>query len=275
MGQDLVSVIMPTYNASRFLADSIDSVLNQTYQNIELLITDDCSSETETYKILEAYKKKDSRVKVFYQKENTGPGIARNISIQNAKGRYIAFCDSDDKWFPEKIEKQIVFMNTKQCALCCSSYIRYNDTNKNKEINVTPYIITFKDMLCDNKIGCLTAIYDTKLLGCKYYMPAIRKRQDWALFLNIIKSCKYAYGIKEPMAFYRIRKGSISNTKIGLLKYNANVYKEILGYSLLKSYIYLFFLFLPNYTIKILKRKLSKYIYHKYINELCKTYEIN
>lgn len=275
MEQDLVSVIMPTYNASRFLADSIDSVLNQTYQNIELLITDDCSSERETHKILEAYKKKDSRVKVFYQKENTGPGIARNISIQNAKGRYIAFCDSDDKWFPEKIEKQITFMNTKQCALCCSSYIRYNNTNKNKEINITPSIITFKDMLCDNKIGCLTAIYDTKLLGCKYYMPTIRKRQDWALFLNIIKSCKYAYGIKEPMAFYRIRKGSISNTKIGLLKYNANVYKEILGYSLLKSYIYLFFLFLPNYTIKILKRKLSKYIYHKYINELCKTYKIN
>lgn len=252
---------MPTYNIGKFLVDSIESVLNQTYQNIELLITDDCSSDSDTISILEQYKKKDTRVRVFYQKENLGSGIARNISIKNAKGRYIAFCDSDDQWFPDKLEKQIAFMKEKQCALCCSSYIRYHDNKNKKEICMASHIITFSDMLRDNKIGCLTAIYDIKRLGRKFYMPAIRKRQDWALFLTIIKSCKYAYGIKEPLAYYRIRKGSVSSNKIGLLKYNANVYKEILGFSTLKSYMYLFFLFLPTYTIKVMKRKVDNWKY--------------
>lgn len=257
---------MPTYNASRFLAGSIDSVLNQTYRNIELLITDDCSPDSDTISILEQYKKKDTRVKVFYQKENQGPGVARNISIRNAKGRYIAFCDSDDQWFPDKLERQIAFMNEKKCALCCSSYIRCNDDGNGKELCVAFSVITYSDMLRDNRIGCLTAIYDTKMLGQKFYMPSIRKRQDWALFLTIIKSCKYAYGIKEPLAYYRIRKGSVSSSKINLIKYNANVYKDILGFSLIKSYAYLLFLFLPTYAMKILKRKIDTHRYKKLID---------
>jgi len=263
--QDLVSVIMPTYNASKYLADSIDSVLNQTYKNIELLITDDCSPEADTHKILERYKNKDTRIKIFYQKENLGSGAARNISIENAKGRYIAFCDSDDKWFPEKLEKQIAFMKEKQCALCCTSYIRFRDKEHRKEICIAQEVITYNDMLCDNKIGCLTAIYDIEKLGRKYFMPTIRKRQDWAMFLTIIRSCRYAYGMKEPLAYYRIRENSVSSNKISLLKYNANVYQEILGYSKIKSYLYLFLLFLPTYALKILKRNIDSYKYKTFL----------
>lgn len=261
MEQDLVSVIMPTFNASKFLAGSIESVLNQTYKNIELLITDDCSSDNDTLKILEEYKKKDQRIKVFYQKENLGPGKARNVCIENARGRYIAFCDSDDRWFPEKLEKQIKLMDTHKCVLCCSSYILCDDKDKEKGIYIAPQEITFKDMQRDNKIGCLTAVYDTKGLGRKFFMPSIRKRQDWALFLTIIKECGVAYGIQEPLAYYRIRKGSVSNRKLSLIKYNAQVYKDILGFSTIKSYIYLFFRFLPAYTAKVLKRAYDSYTY--------------
>lgn len=120
MSQELVSVIMPTFNTGKFLSESIESVLHQTYTNLELLVTDDGSTD-ETLKILESYAQKDSRVKVFNLKNHQGPGHARNNSIQEAQGRYIAFCDSDDRWMPEKLERQIQFMHQKECALCCSS----------------------------------------------------------------------------------------------------------------------------------------------------------
>ena len=103
MRPELVSVIMPTYNASKFLADSIESVLNQTYTNLELLITDDCSSDN-TVSILKEFAQRDKRVKVKYLRSNVGPAIARNRSIERAKGRYIAFCDCDDRWMPNKLE---------------------------------------------------------------------------------------------------------------------------------------------------------------------------
>ena len=116
-------------------------------------------------------------------------------------------------------------------------------------------------MLKDNKVGCLTAIYDTQLLGEKYYMPTLRKRQDWGLFLKIIKKCKQAKAITAPLAYYRIRKGSVSQSKIYLIKYNARVYQEVLGFSTIKSYIYFFFLFLPCYGMKVMKKKIDSYRY--------------
>ena len=107
MHEGLVSVIMPTFNCSLHLADSIDSILNQTYQNVELLITDDHSTDEETLSILRRYCEQDERVDVLFLEENKGPGYARDHSIERARGQYIAFCDSDDRWFPEKLERQI------------------------------------------------------------------------------------------------------------------------------------------------------------------------
>ena len=253
MEQELVSVIMPTFNASKYLADSIESVLNQTYKNLELLITDDCSSD-ETQNILEQFSQKDPRVKVEFLKDNYGPGIARNKSIERANGRYIAFCDCDDRWFPEKIEKQVAHMKRKDCALCCSSYITCNDRNEETGIVYAPEEISFSMMKRDNKIGCLTAIYDTQLLGKKYYMPSLQKRQDWALFMDITKQCHKAYGITEPLAYYRHRNDSVSSNKFALIPYNIKVYETILGYSPVKATLYFFFLFLPTYYAKVLKR---------------------
>ena len=264
MNQELVSVIMPTYNASQFLADSIESVLSQTYTHLELLITDDCSSD-ETQNILHKYAQKDPRVKVEYLKENFGPGIARNKSIERAEGRYIAFCDCDDRWLPEKLEKQIAHMTRKDCALCSSSYYICDENNQVTGINISPKHLTFSMMKRDNKIGCLTAIYDIKRLGHKFYMPAIRKRQDWALFLNIMKECQICFCLTEPLAYYRQRQNSVSSNKLSLVKYNVDVYQTVFGYTEVRAYFHFLFSFMPAYLLKVLKRRRDskRYLQHR------------
>lgn len=251
---ELVSVVMPTHNGERFLEDSIRSILAQTYANLELVITDDCSDNIVTLEILRRFQEQDSRVDVVYLKENKGPGYARNKSIERARGRYMAFCDSDDRWFADKLERQLAFMREKGCALCCSSYIVCNERNENIGIRISPVRITYKMMERDNKIGCLTAIYDVEALGEKIYMPTLRKRQDWALFLTILKKCNDAYALIEPLAYYRDRSHSVSSNKFSLVKYNVAVYHEILRFSWLKSFIYFFFLFLPTYITKLYRR---------------------
>lgn len=249
--RELVSVIMPTYNESRFIAGSIESVLQQTYHNIELLITDDCSSNHEVVDILEFYRKKDKRVRVFYLPENKGAGNSRNKSVEEAKGRYIAFCDSDDRWMPDKIEKQLAVMNEKNCCLCFSEYLTCDEDDNITGIVTAPRKTTLSETKKDNKIGCLTGIYDTKPYG-KFFFPLMRKRQDWALFLNILKKCGYGIGVQEPLAIYRKRNNSISKNKGVLLRYNALIYQEIFGFSVLKSYVYLFLVFFPSYMKKII-----------------------
>ena len=253
MRPELVSVIMPTFNASKYLADSIESILSQTYTNLELLITDDCSTD-ETRNILKEFSERDKRVKVKYLKENSGPGVARNRSIERAKGRYIAFCDCDDRWMPDKLERQLAHMRKHDCALCSSSYLICDENDKITGVNISPSHVTLGMLKRDNKIGCLTAIYDIKRLGHKFYMPAIRKRQDWALFLNILKECQICFCITEPLAYYRQRVNSVSSNKFSLVKYNVNVYETVFGYTRLRAYLYFFLIFMPTYYAKVLKR---------------------
>ncbi|MGI6222579.1 MAG: glycosyltransferase family 2 protein [Prevotella sp.] len=253
---DLVSVIMPSYNAGKLLIGSIESILSQTHHNLELLITDDASTDEVTIELLHRYEQQDPRVQVEYLTQNEGAGHARNCSIKRAKGRYIAFCDSDDRWTKDKLELQLAFMEEKDCALSCSSYIICNEEQQVVGINIPPKVIDFKTMMRDNKIGCLTAIYDTQKLGKKFYMPLLRKRQDWALFLSITKQCGICYAYTEkPLAYYDIRPNSISRNKFKLIKYNVAVYHNILGFNIIKSYLYFFFLFIPSYFAKVMKRK--------------------
>lgn len=262
MKTDLVSVIMPTYNTGSILTESIDSILNQTYKNLELIITDDKSDDETTLSILRSYILKDDRVKVFFLDENKGTGYARNNSIKNAQGQYIAFCDSDDKWFPDKLERQVYFLKQKGCCLTYSSYIICDQQNKEKGIVISPKKVTFNMMKRDNKIGCLTLLYDTQQYG-KFYFPLLRKRQDWALILTILKKSGVAYGIQKPLASYRIRQDSLSRNKISLIKYNLNVYNKILGYSHAKACLYFFLVFLPCYFVKVTKVRATSNRYMK------------
>ena len=261
MTEGLVSVIMPTFNSSRFLAKSIESILNQTYTHFELLVADDCSSDKDTIDILNSFAQKDNRVRILFLDSNGGPGIARNAAIEKAEGQYIAFCDSDDRWMPNKLEVQIEAMKKGGYALCCSSYIICDDDDNAIGINIAPSKITYRMMKCDNKVGCLTAIYDIKALGQKVFMPTIRKRQDWALFLHITSRCKVALGIKEPLAYYRKRTNSVSSNKLALVKYNVAIYRKYLHFSWVKSLGYFAFCFLPTYSVKVLKQKIDSYHY--------------
>lgn len=262
MSQELVSVIMPTFNTGKFVSQSIDSVLKQTYTHLELLITDDGSTD-DTRQILEEYQKKDSRVKVFYLDGNHGAGPARNNSLSHAQGRYIAFCDGDDQWLPDKLEKQIDYMRKKNCLISYASYYICDEQDNDCGIFIAPKIVTYQGMLRDDKIGFLTAIYDTQEEGRKFFFPAIKRRQDWAMLIALLKEYRVAYGLKEPLGIYRIRKGSISHNKLSLVKYNTQVYQEVLGFSKFRAYAFFACFFMPAFLIKRIKKSIDSYLYLK------------
>lgn len=244
----LVSVIMPTWNSSRFVAESIESVLVQTYSNLELIITDDASSDN-TPDILRQYAERDPRVRIILNRVNGGAGRSRNCSIQAARGQYIAFCDSDDRWDPTKLEKQVRFMTEKRIALSFCPYYTCGEKNEYLGYVSAPRRVSLFQMMCDNKIGFLTAIYDTRLLG-KHLMPSQRKRQDHALLLTLLKQCQHAYSIGEPLAHYRLHADNMSANKMGLLRYNAQTYNSVFGWPAPLCWLFLFTFFMPTYFWK-------------------------
>lgn len=251
----LVSIITPSYNSANYIKDTIESVIRQTYPHWELLITDDCSTDN-SVDIITSYAANDSRVKLLKTEKNSGAGICRNKSIENAQGRFIAFCDSDDCWFPQKLEKQLEFMKLKDCALSYSSYMVMDESKTIIGVSVCMSVISYKSMIREDGIGCLTAIYDVEKIG-KMYFPSVRKRQDWGLWLEILSQCKVAYGIKEPLAYYRVRKDSISRNKWALIKYNISIYRTVLGYSYLKALFFFLAIYLPHNFFKKIRTKLN------------------
>lgn len=229
-----VSIIMPVYNASRTIGNAIRSVCNQTHQDWELLITDDCSTDNTVSK-LHKYAERDPRIRVFKLKRNSGAGIARNHSLMHATGRYIAFCDSDDQWMVGKLSKQLEFMLKNDLALSYTSYLKGNHELRERGKITAPKRISYRTMLRNNYIGCLTAMYDTKKIG-KRNMPGIRKRQDWVLWLNILKEVPFAMGLQEALAIYRNRKKSFPDV-LTALKYNWIVYREYEGCSCFRALV--------------------------------------
>ncbi len=251
-GQDgMVSIVMSTYNSAAFVAESIESILAQTYEHWELIITDDHSSDG-TMKILEQYAARDARIVVQCNDTNRGAGVTRNRSIAKAQGQYIAFCDSDDRWLPKKLELQVSFMRSMDVALCFAPYYSCDENNIYLGYISAPRRVSLFSTMCDNKIGFLTCIYDTHVLG-KHLLPQQRKRQDHALLLTLLRQCQYAYSMPRPVAFYRIHEGTLSSKKISLLKYNAQTYTVVFGWSTVASYLFLFLFFLPSYFAKRVK----------------------
>lgn len=249
MSQPIVSIITPTYNSIQFINVTIQSIINQTYLDWELIITDDCSSDG-TWEFLQELSNNNPKIKIFQLKKNSGPGVARNNSIKNATGRFIAFCDSDDQWKPNKLEKQLDFMFKNELVLSFSSYdVIDEEGNSIGEIKA-PKKISYRKMLKNNYIGCLTAMYDTQKIG-KVFMPEIRKRQDWALWLVIIKKTSIAMGIQQNLSIYRKRNNSVSSNKIKNLKYTWIIYRQTANFSVIKSALY-FMLYLVFYFKKIL-----------------------
>lgn len=241
----LVSIIVPSYNSSRFIAQTIESVLNQTYLNWEMLIIDDYSPDNAN-NIIEKYIKKDERIKLIKLERNSGPAIARNRGIELAKGKYIAFLDSDDIWLPEKLEKQIKFMKDNNLSVTCSSYYTIDENNKNINTRIVKEFFSYAIMLKSNCIGNLTGIYDCEKLG-KIYMDDVG-HEDYTLWLKVMKKAKNTRAIIEPLAKYRILNNSISANKLKVLKWQWNIYRNIVRLGIFQSTYY--FIYYIYYALK-------------------------
>ena len=243
----LISIITPNYNASNFVAETIESIINQTYENWELIIVDDGSTDN-SVAIIEEFVKVDARIKLICLDLNSGPAIARNKAIELSKGAYIAFLDSDDRWHPQKLAVQLRFMQKRNIALSFTSYYSVNEQKEHKKLLKAKEKVTYKNLLTNNYIGCLTAMYSMQHLG-KVYMPIVSKRQDWALWLQITKNNVVAYGIQQPLAWYTRRDASVSSNKFKLLKYNWKIYREFENLNRMKSLYY----FIQLFFKKVLK----------------------
>mgnify|MGYP000976202487 CR=1 FL=1 len=245
----LVSIITPMYNSEFVIADTIESVLEQTYSNWEFIIVDDLSTDN-SLAVVKEYCNKDERIKLLSLEENSGTAIARNKAISEAKGCFIAFLDSDDLWKPKKLEKQISFMIENDYAITSTNYEQLTENNKVKRIIKTREKINYKIALKFNPIGNSTVVYDVTKLG-KVEIPNIKRRNDYALWLKILRSEKYVYGINEVLASYRLRKNSISSNKVKVIKYQYYVYRKLEKLSFIKSvYLILFWIMIKLLRIK-------------------------
>ena len=232
----LVSIIVPCYNSSKFICQCIDSVLIQSYSNWEMLIVDDCSSDNYRDLILK-YSQSNKKIKTFFLEKNVGPAEARNIAISNAKGKYIAFLDSDDVWRKHKLERQINFMNNNKISFSFTSYqpISENGEKKYSVINV-PKKIGYHGYLKNTIIGCLTVVIDREEVG-EFQMPNITSSHDMALWLLIMKRDFFAFGLNENLAYYRLVSTSNTSKKWKAAKDVWNVYRSVEKLNIFHSFI--------------------------------------
>jgi len=249
--QVLVSIITPLYNAEAYITNTIQSIQNQTYTHWEHIIVNDCSTDTSLH-IVEELAKKDIRIKVVTLSRNSGAAQSRNKATELATGEYIAFLDADDLWHPEKLEKQLSFMQENNAAVSYTNYVHINEAGEplGKRVKALPRL-TYQKQHSNNYIGNLTGIYKASEIG-RIIAPNIRKRQDWAVWLEAIKKGnRPALGLQEDLAYYRIREDSISSNKLNLVKYNFKFYKEYLGYTWIKSVFYLLRFFYEYFFVRI------------------------
>ena len=230
----LVSIIMPCYNAERYIAQSIESVLAQTYQNWELLITDDCSTDN-SVEIISKYSKNDDRINVMVPDEHQGIARTRNMSISRARGRFVAFLDNDDMWKPKKLEKQVTFMFEKGIGFSYTSYelIDISGVSKKKIIK-TQGVIDYKKYLRNTIIGCGTVMIDRDIIG-HFSMPINDTSDDMAAWLNILRKGYKAYPLDEVLQQYRVTGKSASSNKFKASRDVWKVYRKNEKLNLLKS----------------------------------------
>ncbi|WP_214805573.1 MULTISPECIES: glycosyltransferase family 2 protein [unclassified Exiguobacterium] len=228
-----VSIITPVYNCEKYLTRTIESVQKQTYENWEMILIDDCSTDT-SKEIIRKFEIFDERIKYIKNQQNSGAALSRNKGIEVARGDFIAFLDSDDVWDPYKLEKQLNFMIKNKYDFSSTAY---NKINENNEIILDKISVQnemdYKNLLKYN-CGNSTVMYNAKNIG-KFFIPNIRKRNDYLMWLTIIKKTKKIYGLNEVLASHRIRSGSISQNKLSLIKYHWIVYRTYEKLSIFKT----------------------------------------
>lgn len=222
----LVSVITPTYNCGSFIGKTIESVQAQTYTDWEMVIVDDCSADN-TREVVERYAEKDHRIRYHILPENSGAAVARTKAMQLANGNFMAFLDSDDLWTPDKLQRQLDFMQKNGYTFTCTAYEQIDeDGNLLHKTVKTVEKTNYNRLLLDCPVGNSTVMYNVDAIG-KFEVPNIRKRNDDALWLAMLKKEQYIYGMPDVLMQYRIRKNSISSNKLQLIKYHWILYREI------------------------------------------------
>lgn len=221
----MVSVVTPCHNSSDFIAETIQSVLDQSFLDWELILVDDYSSDS-TCDLIREFIAEDARIQLIQLPTNQGAAVARNAAIKIARGRYISFLDSDDIWMADKLEKQLNFMQSGGYPFTYTAYDKIDENGLKFGHVGVPKKVSYYDLLKMCSVGCLTAIYDAEYFG-KVYMPLIRKRQDLGLWLKLLKVSTYAYGLNVSLARYRVRKQSISANKFSAAKYTWRLYREV------------------------------------------------
>jgi len=246
----LVSIITPSYNSSKFIKDCVASVFSQTYKNWEMIIVDDCSKDN-SKEIISELSIKDNRIKPIFLKKNVGAAEARNTAIRQAKGKYVAFLDSDDLWNPKKLEKQLSFMNENEIAFSYTTYQFMSEGGEDlSNIISAPEKMTYHSYLKNTIIGCLTVIIDREKSG-EFEMPNIRSSHDMALWLLIMKRGFSAYGLDENLARYRIVSTSNTASKWHAAKDVWQVYRQVEKLSFIYS-AWCFF----GYAFNALKKRI-------------------
>lgn len=246
--QDLVSIITPAYNAERFLSSTIQSVINQTYLDWELLIVIDHNSKDTSKQIALDYSNKDSRIRCITSPLALGAAANRNIALEQSRGYYIAFIDADDLWTQDKLEKQIHFMRSNNINFSFTSFRRISeDGHKVGQAHQVPDQVNYSSLLQNNTIACLTAVFEKESFGDIRFQE--HGWEDMSFWLQILKRTEYAYGLNLCLAEYRIVKGSRSNNKLFAAKLRWNTYRLVENLPLSKS-LYLFGVYILTSLLK-------------------------
>ena len=251
----LVSIVMPCFNTAQYIGDSIRSVINQTYDNWELLIVDDCSTDDSIFIIKEF---KEPRIKLFQNEKNSGAAVSRNYALREAKGRWIAFLDSDDVWSNEKLEKQLEFMNDNQYSFTYTDYRICENGKWLPYINTGPDKVNKRVMFNYCYFSTITVMYQREKVGL-IQIPDLKKNNDYAMWLRVIEKSD-AYRLPECLSFYIKHDGSISSgSKFNLIKWHYALFRIGQGMNPLMSTV----LTLNNLIHGIWK----KYHYREYVRE--------
>ncbi len=236
--QELVSIITPSYNAAKYIADTIQSVQAQTYTNWEMIIADDCSTDN-TDEVVQNFLT-DTRIRYIKNEKNSGAAETRNNAISKAQGRWIAFVDSDDIWAADKLEKHIAFMKEKEAALSFTHYTVVDEEGKEVALYAPKKEeYTYKMILKHCSIGCSTAIYDREKLGTVYMPTNAEKREDFACWLQILRTGVNAFCLHESLTRYRVHRQSVSSSKGKMIKYQWRVYRRVEKLGFFKSLYYM------------------------------------
>lgn len=233
--QPLVSIIMPCYNAEDYIEESIGSVIQQYYQNWELIIINDKSLDN-SQEIIDKYQNKDNRIVSLQNSDNVGAAQSRNRGVKLARGEYIAFLDSDDVWLTEKLSKQVALMQKEHIALCYSAYEVIDAQGMKTSTFHVPSRVSYSDMLKTSTMGTLTTIYNAKTLGKCYFEEV--GHEDYVMKLQLLKRVTYAQGIDVPLAKYRVHTKSLSRNKFHAAQWQWRIYREVEQLSLVKSMYY-------------------------------------